>query len=104
MTKTEMRKQSGISTGALAKLGKNENVSMEVLVKICRALDCDLSKLTHSQRISNTHCALGTCVNALRFKKPILGAKFFRRLTMLQSDRFPILNQMDFRPRSYNPI
>ena len=45
MTKTEMRKQSGISTGALAKLGKNENVSMEVLVKICRALDCDLNDI-----------------------------------------------------------
>ena len=45
MTKTEMRKQSGISTGALAKLGKNESVSMEVLVKICRALDCDLNDI-----------------------------------------------------------
>ena len=45
MTKTEMRKRSGISTGALAKLGKNENVSMEVLVKICRALDCDLNDI-----------------------------------------------------------
>ncbi|MBR3409111.1 MAG: helix-turn-helix transcriptional regulator [Paludibacteraceae bacterium] len=45
MTKTEMRKQSGISTGALAKLGKNEPVSMEVLVKICRALDCDLNDI-----------------------------------------------------------
>ncbi len=45
MTKTEMRKQSGISTGALAKLGKNETVSMEVLVKICSALDCDLNDI-----------------------------------------------------------
>ena len=45
MTKTEMRKQSGISTGALAKLGKNETVSMEVLVKICRALECDLNDI-----------------------------------------------------------
>ena len=45
MTKTEMRKQSGISTGALAKLGKNETVSMEVLVKICQALECDLNDI-----------------------------------------------------------
>jgi DNA-binding Xre family transcriptional regulator len=45
MTKTEMRKLSGISTGALAKLGKNESVSMEVLVKICHALDCDLNDI-----------------------------------------------------------
>lgn len=45
MTKTEMRKQSGISTGALAKLGKNETVSMDVLVKICQALECDLNDI-----------------------------------------------------------
>ena len=54
MTKTEMRKQSGISTGALAKLGKNETVSMEVLVKICQALECDLHdivELTEDGRV-----------------------------------------------------
>lgn len=54
MTKTEMRKQSGISTGALAKLGKNETVSMEVLVKICQALECDLNdivELTEDGRV-----------------------------------------------------
>ena len=54
MTKTEMRKQSGISTGSLAKLGKNETVSMEVLVKICQALECDLNdivELTEDGRV-----------------------------------------------------
>ena len=40
MKKTDLRIQSGISTGALAKLGKNENVNTEVLAKICKALDC----------------------------------------------------------------
>lgn len=45
MTKTQMRKESGITTGALAKLGKNENVSTEVLVKICNALHCDISDI-----------------------------------------------------------
>lgn len=42
MTKTQLRKESGISTGALAKLGKNENVNTEILVKICNTLHCDL--------------------------------------------------------------
>lgn len=42
MTKTAMRKQAGISTGALAKLGRNENVNTEVLVKICTALHLSL--------------------------------------------------------------
>ena len=45
MTKTQLRKDSGISTGALAKLGKNENVNTEVLVKICKTLQCDLSDI-----------------------------------------------------------
>ena len=45
MTNTQLRKESGISTGALAKLGKNENVNTEVLVKICKTLQCDLSDI-----------------------------------------------------------
>ena len=45
MTKTQLRKESGISTGALAKLGKNENVNTEILVKICNTLQCDLSDI-----------------------------------------------------------
>ena len=43
MTKKEMRKAAGISTGALAKLGKNENVNTEIIVRICKALQCDIS-------------------------------------------------------------
>lgn len=45
MTKTQMRKESGITTGALAKLGRNENVNTEVLVKICNTLHCDISDI-----------------------------------------------------------
>ena len=45
MTKTQLRKDSGISTGALAKLGKNENVNTEILVKICSTLHCDISDI-----------------------------------------------------------
>lgn len=45
MTKTQLRKDAGISTGALAKLGKNENVNTEILVKICGTLHCDISDI-----------------------------------------------------------
>lgn len=45
MTKTQLRKEAGISTGALAKLGKNENVNTDVLVKICDTLHCDISDI-----------------------------------------------------------
>ena len=45
MTKTQMRVKSGITTGALAKLGRDENVNTQVLVKICTALECDLADI-----------------------------------------------------------
>lgn len=45
MTKTEMRKQAGISTNILAKMGKDESVAMETLAKICVALDCTLDDI-----------------------------------------------------------
>lgn len=45
MTKTMLRKEAGITTSALAKLGKNENVNTEVLVKICTVLKCDISDI-----------------------------------------------------------
>lgn len=45
MTKTEMRKKAGITTAALAKLGKNEHVNTEVLAKICEALHCDITDI-----------------------------------------------------------
>ena len=42
MKKKDLRLATGISTTALAKLGKNEHVSTEILTKICKALECDL--------------------------------------------------------------
>ena len=45
MTKTQMRLQADISTTTLAKLGKNETVSMEVLLKICKVLDCNVGDI-----------------------------------------------------------
>lgn len=45
MTKTQMRLQTEISTTTLAKLGKNETVSMDVLIKICKLLDCNVGDI-----------------------------------------------------------
>ena len=42
MSKTELRERTGISTVTLAKLGKDQIVSMEVLMKICKALQCNI--------------------------------------------------------------
>ena len=45
MNKSELRELTGIGTNTLAKLSKNQLVSMEVLLKICDKLDCDISDI-----------------------------------------------------------
>ena len=45
MNKTDLRLAADITTTALAKLGKNENVNTEVLVKICKALECNIEDI-----------------------------------------------------------
>ena len=39
MSKTQLIREAGITTNAMAHLGKNEDVRVEVLVKICAAMD-----------------------------------------------------------------
>ena len=39
MKKTDLKNMVGLSQGTLAKLSKNEMVSMDVIVRICRTLD-----------------------------------------------------------------
>lgn len=45
ITKTNLREKIGISSSTLSKLTKNEYVSMEVLVKICVELNCDIGDI-----------------------------------------------------------
>lgn len=45
MTKTEMRKRAGISTNVLAKMGKNETVSMDTLARIAAVMECGLDDI-----------------------------------------------------------
>lgn len=45
MMKTELVRAAKISTNAMAKLGKNEDVRVEILAKICVALDCKMDDI-----------------------------------------------------------
>ena len=45
MSRTELRLKAGLSTRQLAKLGKNENVNTDILVKVCQALDCNVDEI-----------------------------------------------------------
>ena len=43
--RTQLRIDAGISSNALAKLGKNESVQLEVLAKICNYLQCNIDEI-----------------------------------------------------------
>lgn len=45
MKKKDLQLKAQISPASIAKLSKNENVTTEVLLKICRALNCDVSDI-----------------------------------------------------------
>jgi DNA-binding Xre family transcriptional regulator len=45
MKKKELGETAGISNSLIAKLGKNENVTVDVLVRICSALDCGIEDI-----------------------------------------------------------
>lgn len=45
MKKSDLKAIAGISSTSVAKLGKGENITTEVLLRICEALDCDISDI-----------------------------------------------------------
>ena len=45
LNKTKLRTEAGISSNAMAKLGKNESVQVEVLVKICNHINCTMNDI-----------------------------------------------------------
>ena len=49
MNKRELKQLSGVSTASIAKLGKGENITTDVLLKICKALRCDISDIMEIQ-------------------------------------------------------
>ena len=42
MKKKDIKEKAELSTATLAKLGKNESVSLDVLVRICKVLNCEI--------------------------------------------------------------
>lgn len=49
INKTGLCKAAGITTNAMAKLGRDETVTQETLEKICKALDCKLDDIIEFQ-------------------------------------------------------
>ena len=45
MMKKDLAEKARISSASIAKLGRNENVDTDILLKICKALECDISDI-----------------------------------------------------------
>ena len=45
INKKTLREMSGISATSVAKLGKGDNITTDVLIKICEAMDCHLDDI-----------------------------------------------------------
>ena len=54
ISKTELTHLAGISTNAMAKLGRNEDVRVNVLEKLCTTLDCKLDDIVEFVPASDT--------------------------------------------------
>lgn len=48
MKRTDLRKDAEISSSSLAKLGKDKNVTTDVLLRICNTLDVDLNDIAET--------------------------------------------------------
>lgn len=45
MKKKDLCEKAGISHASMAKLGKNENITTDILLRICDALQCDIGDI-----------------------------------------------------------
>ena len=45
MKKKDLQEASGVSSASITKLGRNENVNTDILLKICKALKVDISDI-----------------------------------------------------------
>lgn len=58
MNKQELKKISGVSSASIAKLGKGANITTDVLVRICEALDCDIADIMEIVKDGRTTSSL----------------------------------------------
>jgi DNA-binding Xre family transcriptional regulator len=54
MNKGDLQRVSGISTSSIAKLGRGENIQTDVLLKICRALNVNITDIMETVEEDNT--------------------------------------------------
>lgn len=67
MNRQDLMRATGISPASIAKLGKGANITTDILLKICVALDCNLDDIMESvrddadERFDNTRHGRSVC-------------------------------------------
>lgn len=57
MNRADLRRLTGISPACVAKLGKGDNLTTDVLVRICNSLDCSLADIMELEEIARTEAS-----------------------------------------------
>lgn len=50
MKKSDLKEKTGISSASLAKLGKGDNITTDVLLRICEVMDCRIEDILETVR------------------------------------------------------
>ena len=50
MKKSDLKEKAGISSASLATLGKGDNITTDVLLRICEAMDCRIEDILETVR------------------------------------------------------
>lgn len=50
MKKSDLKEKAGISSASLAKLGKGDNITTDVLLRVCEAMDCRIEDMLETVR------------------------------------------------------
>lgn len=57
MNKQALKVAAGVSSASIAKLGKGDNITTDVLLKICTALNCDITDIMELMPGENLNCS-----------------------------------------------
>lgn len=57
MNKQALKAATGVSSASIAKLGKGDNITTDVLLKICTALNCDITDIMELMPGEKTSCS-----------------------------------------------
>lgn len=74
MTKTELRERAKISSSTLAKIGKDEMLSTDVLIKICKVLKCDIGDIVELVKDENEEYEIVNSPDTLKVVSLFSGA------------------------------